>query len=418
MQDNLLKMNKGNLMLQIFCTIGIIIQISFITDYYLEYHVTSEVTASVEDVFEPPALSACFPIPNLLREGYKCPKLSNNSFDDHVCLGEFNKNYTLSEMMENVTSDLLEMVTQIQITTPDYSWKRVPEAKISQNLDIFYRENKKCFRMRNSVKPFDMMLDMVSDMMTLSKYVYYVEGRGIKRGFHYHALFIHDADIFPRGYDHQMYVTHTMGRMNFYYRKTRTEYLPPPYPFKCVDYKERGIETKQHCIQNCLEQRMDDHQPNVTDERLTYTSFQKVGSKNLGFLHQLNLWNRECQKECPIGCVVQEYEPFPYNIEQSDNGTFLFTLYIGFPVLKVIFSPKKTMIEYLGDVASITSLWIGFVILDSLFLLGKAGWKLWMRFKASPQVHIAVSHQIIQSIQIHSNKHISITNDQMPPVQN
>ena len=362
----------------IFCISGSLYQTYILSIDYFSYPVTAEIKINLEIYFFVPATSLCFTPSNILaldQFDSDHPCVIDNSGPDceHFLLYDV----SISELMNNLTVDLVGPVVSAMFVSHNVTWKAEP---LSQVLSPFYKSGKKCLRIYK-----DQTQKVNYDFMSERLYT----GRCIVRFSSYgnHTgnvdLFVHRKGSYPRGFTASYY--RARFEVNSFYtlavKQTRTGYLSAPYFSRCVDYRERNLETREHCIEKCISKLLDRKEgKNYTDIQMTLTDFRSDQrlidfTKTPEMKRSVYHYNKECNYKCPLNCVTRIYTPIWFSGTNSSSkfpkGDFGFDLTHTEPRYLVTFSSKYTLIEFLTYLASIISLWFGFVFLDFLTSIRK-----------------------------------------------
>ena len=350
------------------CILGMVVQNVFVTIEYFRYAATTEVNLEIEEEFSPPDFSICFYLRELLDP-------CENSIQDD-CLDQSFVKYPLRDIMTkytlNVTSTL-EKVAYYDQEMDDF--KHYNGSDMSDFLDEFYDDDQKCLRVSHkenrsiqSSRLSRLSKDAFRYLMIYGKN----ESRNSFKGKVMGNLF-HAEDTFPRGFHIEMYtsVFHNYSSLKeFTYRKNQFSYLPPPYSSGCRKY-EGSLESREHCIERCIKGKVTKRGQNMAIKELTYTPNEWSDDLRIqvGFNQEkLFSFYDSCYRRCPIGCQTLYYEPELIFKSDHENFGFMFAVALKKLTRQLTFSAKFDGLSYVIYIASVCSLWLGFVIFDSFIL--------------------------------------------------
>ena len=370
------------------CIAGSVYQAFILSSDYFTYPVTAEMVIELKADFFIPATSICLEPHNVLKldqfpPGHPC--LVDNWSPG--CRTFLLYNTTVSNLMNNLTNDLTQRMISIKISKPSGTGDTLTGSNMMSHFSSFYKSGYKCLRInKNQTEMIN--FDVVTKRKFDSRYIfrlttsylltYYNQNNPYGDQITPIYIFFHRFNTYPRGYIASFYKGNF--RRAFYYtlaaKCIKMIYLPAPFFSKCSFYAKRGLESREHCIENCVANLI--HRnigDNLTDIQMTITDFstpQKLidyeGKQE--YEKPVHGYNKACHKLCPHDCNTFLYTPVWFyesrNSSRFPVGTFGFDLIHIEPRIDVKFSPKYQLIEFLTYLASITSLWFGFVFLDFL----------------------------------------------------
>ena len=312
--------------------------------------------------------------------------------------------------MSSLTINLSDTIESLYIRLEN----RPNQLSLDSRLHEFYWNNHKClkiqlfidqsYKIRNSNVSL-LYLYQLDYMNILGK----AEYRNIFTQKNWVMLFFHDSGSYVRGFElaPQVDVFHAgNNRRHYSYNKFEYVYLPPPYFSKCIDFQARKLESKEHCIESCMKQLFRKNiDPNFAIPPLTLTKEEWKSNPQLRFRGKsmpiILKYYDSCDSKCPFGCQTYFYEAELLLAASSPKG-FEFGVRNIRVRRKLLFSPKLDTLSYIIFIASVCSLWMGFVIYDSFIALAALSLqKINMRNKS---IKKALNHIAITNIGILSYK--------------
>ena len=139
----------------------------------------------------------------------------------------------------------------------------------------------------------------------------------------------------------------------------------------CTDYDKIHFETRDHCVEDCIKGMFSATDQDIAIHQLLYTSKEWTENPNLRivdieFNRSLLLeYYDSCYGKCPLGCHTLYYEPEMRHKGSYMKYSYTFSLDSVNLMRKLVFSPKFDTLSYMIFLASVCSLWFGFVIYDS-----------------------------------------------------
>ena len=370
--------NKLKRIWLLICILGMVIQNVFVTIEYFKYTTTTEVIMEIEEEFYPPAFTVCFPIKDLvmvneLPKGHGC---RNSSIGCNI---RSFSGFPLKDIMTKYSLNFTSTVQKIAFDSGDMNgMTEYYSQNMSKFLVEFYADGRKCLRV--SLGNINRKLS-TSRISSLSKdsflYLLIYGKEGFKRYFEGHIVgnLFHPSNTFPRGFHIEMYTEVFRNYSNmkeFTYLKSRFNYLHPPFFSMCFDYYKSRIESREDCIEQCIKKRLEE--PNLALRQLTYLEKEwtsKAGLKLEIDFNQTRLFELydTCHKECPLGCHTLYYEPILiFKRQVKSDLSYIFAISLMKLARELTFSAKFDILSYVIYIASVCSLWLGFVIFDSIIL--------------------------------------------------
>ena len=365
------------------CLFGSLYQTVTISETYFKYPVSSQVTIKTETYFFIPAISFCFPTDEVLLQDLELDidDHDNDQKDRSTGCGPLNStdctmivynHYSIATVMKNLTVKLQDYFDALFFEN-NGAGKRVEDEETRKYLKIFFKSGKKCIRININQKK-KVNYDRISQRRFDLKYI--LSSINWKNMTEVNSTFfgiIHQFNTFPRGH----YMSYFEGDQHkfdysYTYKMIRTEFLPVPYFSKCVHYEDKGLETREQCIERCVQHKLSKENSSWTDLQITITDFSdgKLFLQDTSSIPERNrtalFYNQGCRNKCHLQCEQIRY--IPNLLKQTKNkgyDHFTFDLYVLEPSTIVSFSPKLTFMEYVIYLASIISLWFGFVFLDA-----------------------------------------------------
>ena len=376
----------------LLCVIGMVVQNVFVTIDYFKYTTTTEVLMVMEDEFIPPAFCDCF-LPYHVRKteafpaSHACKRLYSNVYLNE-CLNYMIFNQTMNRLMNEITFSLRDSVESLAIQSGNDRPKNIKNDQHDKHIDIFLYNGWICrkirlFSMLSSVNVSK--LAFTSDQMYLKVSGYKNFSRLITNNPEEWDLanFFFDPNTFPRGFEIKPkfnVLTNASNVIVFSYMKYDYDFLPPPYFSMCIHYYERNLESRQQCIDECIKNKVrKKFGSNVAVKQLLYTSNEWTSNLNLSipfsddsFLNQVIDYYHECKRNCPLGCQSSNYEVELINKWKDIKHSFKYLFVHKNIARKLVFSPKLDPLAYLIYIASVCSLWLGFVIFDSVIFISSS----------------------------------------------
>ena len=340
------------------CTIGLTVHTTLVTIDYLKYPMTSQVTIEMEKKFIPPALSICFHL-SILRNSESSENIpcANDTAYSVECVERILYGYSIGTIFQNLTINLISSMVRLGFE----NGIRMPYEEIWQYVSQFLKAPFKCIRIQRTTEVLLRELDtMTRDILSIAS------NRSFVSSF-LSIYYTHEVRTFPRGNQMQNFFTLENGvEFKFLsYKKTVTEYLPSPFSSNCADYSKVMLESKAHCMENCISKGIQKSCPSFMSEKLTITELDLFADLNFSrSLKNVRNYSLACDSQCPLSCLTSDYETIVGALSHEQH--YLVRVRYQYPTTRVVFSPKQSFLEYLIYVASVTSLWFGFVINDSL----------------------------------------------------
>ena len=375
----------------VVCLIGLVVHNSLTFNDYFKYFVTSEVRIEMEDEFIPPALSFCLYTVSLRIPGNfpaRSPCRSNSTaydFNMAICGSQLSFKFSLSELYYHLSIDLFDRIYPIQVKNIQGRLRPIGNygnrSFAFKYFKKFYSSNRQCLRYRVFEDPSQALsLRKISHLTSMERYYASISFNmsGLYDDEPQISIYIHESSTFPRGYEIYSLRTKIMKenptdrKKILHYKKFITKYLHAPYFSKCVDYNSKKLESRDHCIDVCtLELLMRNH-PKHTFSHLLLTEIQFNDSRRFLNNHSLMYeYNDMCRIQCPLNCQTIMYQPIMASELRSSGFGNLFSLTLEHmeATTSIRFSGKVSLLELIIYIASITSLWIGFSVMNSIHVL-------------------------------------------------
>lgn len=408
-----LKLNKKvlHIIWSMICLTGLIIQIVSICNQYFAYPITSKVFIGYQTTFTPPALSICIDMKRMVdvekaaRHGY-CGK-----FQSSVVCYESLDNSSPAAVYYNYTHDLVHRV-----------YRKIAKAK------KFYYGTRgsdyKCIRVvyetpyGDSLTLYDLKINQIFQVKLFPQKIVSrdqnLTANPLEIQYH-----VHSNDIFPHKL---MTVSGNTSHSTFitYSEYTTIRVSTPVAP--CVDYRRTRWESKGHCVEECsiyesylqcmnrgIHYNMSQlEEENYKRQRINLCRSQKF-ERVLTSFENINLF--PCNKShCPKECKVRFYQPFikGHKITLGTMTTIRF-LHVN-PTTTIIFDLDIELLEFIIYIASLTGLWFGFVIFDSV----KTIIRLMNVYYVSH--HQTKIHNSNVAVNYHTGNQIVSVNQALPPI--
>lgn len=397
------------------CLAGLIIQIISISNQYFEYHINSKVYIGYQRRLVPPVLSICFTMAHLVnldkavRDGYCHRDFGSRKCYEVMDFGS-NKRPSLDEetIYNKYTHDFVYRLGRSNKITPFYSGA---DEEAMKCVRVEYAPKGKSgalFEVKGLRKSRIFKIEIDSQKMITDQNL--TEPIDIR----YH---VHSTNSFPHK---SMSITGKTSTLTVItYRQYKTVRVSTP-KFPCVFYEETRWQSKEHCVEECTIYEM--YQRCLSD--FTNATLAKILCRRSKFLKVVTSFHDyepiACNKSlCPRECYINFYQP---SIEQKDRP-FGFVTQISLshenPSTTIYFSLDLELLEYVIYVASLTGLWFGFVIHDSVKTICSLINVYYCNKKKSTRVvncHKNIINNQHLTVQFHDfNQHIVETPNQSPP---
>ena len=331
-----------------------------------------------------------------------------------LCYKQLMLNHTIEDLLNKMTVNLSESVEKI--------WENgAHPSQISGRLVQFYWAESKCLKIQLYQDPSHKINNNNNSLLyfTNMEYAGIIGKAEYRRIFDKKLLaffFFHDPESHVRGIGVRPHIDRiwTGNSRRFYtYVKFEYDYLPPPYFSMCIDYRKQKLESKEECIDICMKKEIKRTiDPNAAISQLTLTRKEWQSSPQLRFygdtLYQVGnetfkehnrmifeLYER-CNSKCPFGCQSYFYET-QFLVALTSLKSYEF----GFMNLniarKLVFSPKFDTLSYIIFIASVCSLWMGFVIFDSFIALAR------FSNRSKPSRSVNISSTLFNIANFHMN---------------
>ena len=351
------------LCLSIFSTQAVIQTVT-----YFKYQVSSEIMIDMEQQFRPPSLSMCFLTKDvLLSKGVI--KLYEKSITLNQALGLFYRKPVLRASF--VSSDI-------------NSGQRLSLFMRTKDMVTFFKNKMICTKIRFPIShTYLERINMLTTTGTGTSQVPFINIFGVWDETYKNStvisFFVHNSKVFPRGYQSPSLRSWLKKAHILTYKEYLTRFLAPPYS-QCFNYTQDIMESKEHCTESCLKSEIF-RRYNFSLDTLTY-SFDEgnvfMNYLNNRYENQIFQMEKVCQNKCPIGCyllrIYVDVSITPFLVKASSQleslaNNFRVSLIHDNPITEISFTPKQLFIDYAIQVASLSSLWLGFVIFDSFIQL-------------------------------------------------
>lgn len=365
----------------LFCLTGLMYQSILVTISYTEYPVTSQVTIEIEKEFDPVAMSFCLEfvsvrIPEKFPPKSACRRHVNflvNPTEHNMCGEELAYDYDVKSLMENYTVDLIKTIREVLIFSSDEMIpKRVPFNQSVDHVEYysFLKGYFKCLRVQHKLDQ-PMRLDLVSQL-SVERNMLVVGGsiKSIKYDAPYMIIYAHDYSTFPYGMENKNFpesIARGLEEKQLSFQKTSSHYLPPPFFTKCTDgYSRGGIQSKAHCIESCMKDKLHhDFSHSYFGMTFINKTREKFGKFTGEKYKRLMEISSECQEKCSQACHVNNYLPVLASSYGGVPRSYRIHISFDYPTIRVEFSPKLSLLEYLIYIASCSGLWFGFCLYSS-----------------------------------------------------
>ena len=348
------------------CLAGLVWQSVLVSNEYLSYSTTSEVTVSNDPGLESniPAVTFCIPIWHVL-DFYRLKR-------DGICSIQDPNRVTFEEQLECYSSTSLKQVFNY---SNDLTNKNSPtrEASIDVRVTEFLYESYKCATAVSYSKfksrKYNTRRVLVLELYNIFTYKTRRDLYEINFYFNYRRTSVHNyTDLTP-----EMHLKADF-KYHFTYMLFKTiKQSTPAHP--CIDYSNfPHFESRSDCVRqcvalkeytSCLEHKdIQKRIPNCSSLKKSYGFYyNRVEEEPVMFPSIKNC------NQCPLDCTSSMYL-ISYNRMLPQFVTRYADLYVTVddtdPVEEIVFSVKLTLTEYIIYIASCIGLWFGFSIFDSI----------------------------------------------------
>ena len=376
----------------IVCLVGMAVQNVYVTIDYSKYTTTTEVLMAYEDEITLPALSVCFRKDeirevNSFQPNHPCRK-KFSATPNSECASDVHFNQTILKVMSELTLNLSKTIDYLQIGNE----KNITKSKYEKYMEYFSLYYEKCMIFRNVYRD-KISIANISGLFFSKKLLYKVSGSKFEKTssnlvsgiIHNNAtvlttFFFTDPENYPRGFSIQPFYhrfRNTENWLSLSYYQYEYNLLPPPYFSMCTQYGGSEVNSTEECIDQCIKQNVRSiFGEDIAIEQCLYTSDES--RKNPKLKYSAGIWfdlkkqrmivdfYNKCKSKCPLKCKSFFFEPKLTQKRNFPKYGYYYSISHKNLSRKLIFSPKLDMLSYIIFIASVCSMWLGFVILDSL----------------------------------------------------
>lgn len=375
----------------VICCIGLSYHLFDTTAKYLRYSVNSQVIVSESSNIIPPSVSICF-APNEVVIPNKLDDETKKKFLKYQChlVGNYLANPRCRQVLDGInTKELMETKT---VNLTNYILRN-PLFLVTEEDKEYFTFGFKCIKVSKfidkkrelRVSEMDGMTDSNREIM---KIIFNASFRLDDRlNF---KLKIHNSvslRYFREGTDIILSAVKTQYILFAVdCQIVRNEYLKYPYESNCIDYADSEYESQGHCFESCFGGKhgnSNDQTGFITTDNydLLDYGYKHPFIENYRAIHE-NL-EIKCAKKCRKGCVEYRYYPSllnRYGVE-GFHYEIIVNLYLNNPILKLYMTKSFDMNSYIIYLASVTSLWFGCSVFNSVIGAFKACFYFTAKYK-------------------------------------
>ena len=376
---------------KLLCIIGLIVQNFMVTVDYFKYPVTSSVTFKTSNNFVPPAFHICIELPfirkkELFPASSPCNQKPSSKQDDGpmftACMQDMLFNYSVNQIMDRITVDLTSNVLLLVVHLEDGTDLRLEN--FTGRIEEYFADHKKCLKILNNADPNYVVLNSMISKLSSSYMRYFAihfrpELTLLKERKVFMFLAAHEPGSYLRGFsiNNIRDANLDFNAKTYTYIKSHTEYLPPPYWFKCADFTT--FENREECVERCIKSSIQaDFGFLASAAQLTLTGSEL--KQNLMFNHALNRYRygpnkvlndyfEKCIKRCPVDCNTIRYSLQLSGYFNEPDVSYIAGMENKLPTTHVVFSPKTSLLEYFIHIASVMGIWLGISFHDGIIIL-------------------------------------------------
>ncbi|KAI1301391.1 hypothetical protein HDE_03047 [Halotydeus destructor] len=350
----------------ILVAIGSIVQIGYISEQYFAYETVSEVSIGKETQIVPPKMIMCM----------EAEAAARNATEYERIISSYSDEMTVGAILDN-SYDIEELIQYYYVHDADsYTFRKYYYIGSLLKSKKFLKRNSVCysFYLDASVKfpehyltnglqmPRIFAVKMRADFLANSTFdIFYM---------HPSNLDFHGKS--NRFGENNRFVTNkTTGEGNnnwviFTYSRITRKYLGPPYTTNCLDYTEKGFQSRGHCFESCLTKasiRELNFVPfSVSSyESLNVTLMDVTHNNDDIVMDKLRKLERDCSERCKQkDCFKMEYTPKLISTIKDTNSVVVELYSPNEPGIQSVSKPKITLIDYVTYVLSCLGFWFAF----------------------------------------------------------
>ena len=394
-----------------------------LTIQYSLYQQTSEVTIRNDEAFIPPSVTFCSSINNFfniscLPNNHTCYK---NPYGVCSIIYEHKINYVL----ENLTITPFNLLQYYHYVNGSFKTQAIGGPKFRNLIRILFKNRMKCFEINPNhfldgpieiayfneqdtvrrifmktegfVQWFESMVNISQGTLKRIRSIRpvapppppplplrppLVNGETVPVTGLDAKIFLHPSNSTIYGYRVQPITLVVKKYLHIGFHEVFTELVKWPFT-DCIDrkdiYESDGYESMDHCIEDCI-RNLSITIYNISLPYMTYSHPVDTNimiqphpsGKNKTILERLTFnLEEKCEPKCRIDCSIQSYSIYELPDFHPHSNDFTMNIFYLNHVTGIKFSPKTTFIDLLIQVASLSSLWLGFVVFDSFVQLMK-----------------------------------------------
>ena len=362
----------------LICLIGLISQTIMVTQQYLKFDTITQVMIEYEKKFHPPSFSYCVQVHDIMimdriqRDGLCL--LPN----PEECNIECRKNCMIeikSIIERSSNSSFWSLLNKLYDNYTMSLWNPVFGWRGDGSMEKFFIQKRLENDLHSSVNTKVLLKCVREDSRNWiqlrfgwDNIMFWLNPQDIEwRNLSIPVWFyIHEAGLLPR-------FMHSPGGMGIgnsslliplSYRPYLSLHEPMPNHY-CIDYRTMSrFESREHCKEEV--DRIGSHNKCLSENNSSIDCNSLSMLKGSLSLAKIAISQPEVAR-CPHSCSNNFYHTYIVS-KQEQHDAFIIVQHLN-PTTRVIFSQNLTLLEYLIYMASLTSLWFGFVIFDTFKLI-------------------------------------------------
>jgi hypothetical protein len=359
---------------------GCLFQIYKICDNYFSYETNTYVRYEDEDKISLPAVTVCIRKNLLIREEllhHFSPKELENRYSplEESEIDAYLNNLTVKEQFssiysaEEVFNNTCKVMKSMVFKSSEFTIDCELISPVRQTIDYYFS----CFTFFSQLNREENDKYIIDYDVNIKNYWSEYVGFRVNLNVSKFKLYLHSRyEMITDSYDDNFVELkfNPYYEWNIKYHLTKVQLLYKPYKTSCVDYNQFGYRSRSECIFKCRINYFRDRYKGWPGNYLTEQSSDEYMYKEIEILKKnesLDLaLGKKCRNSCGLnmGCY-KEYFTFKANEEINEYGMNSTILIYPPHLPSLIFThlPKMQVEEFICFIASIVSLWFGFLVM-------------------------------------------------------
>ena len=368
----------------VLCLAGLVYQTVLISNQYFSYATSSEVTVTNNHYGSSPAITVCFHIASIIKAGIY-----------HQLAQKFNiPSCNITQMDFKLANKCIQKL-----------WNFLNQKDWFKYTNPLIFQLSRPSRVLNSTSYLDNKLKCAS-INIQPRRLFFISGViELKKLENIFSLAIHDRKdpIYNRSNHNLIFFKREFLKIGYTVYET---IRPSTLTYPCIDYaKQRFFRTRDHCIQQCKKiiERKECLKRGSSKESCSF----EVINKNYNFHGESDYSPRmypgikNCN-ECPLECDTYMFQPTREQLQTfKDKIDLMVLLGPSNRIIRIKFSVKLSILEFIIYIASCFGLWFGLSVFQCLEELSIKIKKAFddFKLKKSNQTNLI----FIQTNQLHQN---------------